>query len=323
MNKKALAIGAASAAAFHFGLSYVTYHEIFERNANIPRIINESSKKKAKKKNPTGGGKKDERVEWMHAQEFTELSLKNERGQMLKAFYLEAAEKSNKYMLCAHGYRNQGKGEFRFITKFYHDNGYNVLLVDHVAEGASEGKRISFGHYESRDMTLWIQFLIDRFGDDIEIALHGISMGSATVILLASNEKLPENVKFVVSDCGYTVLNELFEDVLKLPVCATKPLMKTVDLFHFIKNGYSYYSIRPLDAVSKISIPVLFVHGAADGFIPVRMAWDLYGECKSEKDILIVDNANHIMSYRKDSESYEKKILEFTEKYMKSKVKKA
>lgn len=320
MKKKTAAICAASAAAFHFGLAYLTYYEIFERNANIPRIINETQKKMAKKKNPQGSGKKDERVEWMHAQEFTEYSLINERGQMLKAFYLESAEKSDRYVICAHGYRNQGKGEFRFITKFYHDNGYNVLLIDHVAEGDSEGKRISFGHYESRDMTLWIQFLLDRFGNDIEICLHGISMGSATVVLLAGNETLPENVKFVISDCGYTVLHNLFEEVLTVPKAVSFPLMKTVDLIHKAKNGFGYYEISPLEAVGKIKIPVLFVHGAADGFIPARMAQDLYDACESEKDILIVEHAGHTASYRKNSEDYEKKIIEFTNKYMKNKV---
>lgn len=320
MKNKALAVTAISAAAVHTGLSCITYHEIFERNANIPRIINETSKKKAKKKNPSGG-KKDERSEWMHTQNFTEFSLKNERGETLKAFYLEAAEKSDKYMLCAHGYRNQGKGEFRFITKFYHENGYNVLLVDHTASGASEGKRISFGHYESRDMTLWIQFLLDRFGDDIKIALHGISMGSATVLLLAGNEELPSNVKFVISDCGYTKLNDLFTDVLKVPKALSAPLMKSVDLVNIIKNGYSYYSISPVDAVKKIKLPVLFVHGIADGFIPVKMAQEMYDVCESEKDILLVEHAGHTASYRKDSEAYERKIKKFTEKYMEDSAK--
>ncbi len=316
MKKSVLPVCAASAAAFHLGLSYITYHEIFERSANIPRLINEASKKKAKKKNPAGSAKKDPRSEWMHEQTFTEYSLKNERGQMLKAFYLEAAQKSNKFALCAHGYRNQGKGEFRFITKFYHDNGYNVLLVDHVAEGDSEGKIISFGHHESRDMTLWIQFIIDRFGEDSEILLHGISMGSATVLLLAGNEQLPENVKFVIADCGYTVLSELFETVLKVPKAVSLPLMKTVDLFHVIKTGFSYYDIKPVEAVKNIKLPVLFVHGISDGFIPVTMTEEMYDLCTGDKDILLVEHAGHTASYRKNSEDYEKKIFEFTEKYM-------
>lgn len=320
MKKSTPIICAGAATAVHMGISYLTFREIFARNANIPRWINEASKKKAKKKNPASAGKKDERAEWMHAQKFTEYSLINERGQMLKAFYLEAAEKTDRFVLCSHGYRNQGKGEFRFITKFYHDNGYNVLLVDHVAEGDSEGKYMSFGHFESVDLKLWIQFLLDRFGNDIEILLHGISMGSATVLMLAGNEELPENVKFVVSDCGYSNLHELFEDVLKVPKAFTLPLMKTVDLYHKAANGFSYYDISPIDAVKNIKIPVLFIHGIADGFIPARMAQDMYDVCPSDKDILLVEHAGHIQSYRKNSGDYEKRILEFTQKNMKNKV---
>lgn len=319
MKKKTIAIGAASAAAVHMGISYLTYREIFARNANIPRFINEASKKKAKKKNPASAGKKDERVEWMHAQQFTEYSLKNERGQMLKAFYLEAAEKTDRFVLCSHGYRNQGKGEFRFITKFYHDNGFNVLLVDHVAEGDSEGKLISFGHHESVDLKLWLQFLIDRFGEDIEILLHGVSMGSATVLMLAGNEEIPENVKFIVSDCGFSNLHRLFETVLKVPKAVSMPLMRTVDLYHKAAAGFSYYDVSPVDAVKNIKIPVLFIHGIADGFIPCEMAKEMYDVCPTDKDLLLVEHAGHIQSYRKNSEDYEKKILEFTQKYMNSK----
>ncbi|MCQ2470874.1 MAG: alpha/beta hydrolase [Clostridia bacterium] len=320
MKKSTLPVIVASAAAAHFGISYLTFHEIFDRNVNIPRIINETQKKMAKKKAPAAPSKKDPRVEWMHEQEFEEFTITNDRGQALKGFYLEAAEKSNKFVLCAHGYRNQGKGEFRFITKFYHDNGFNVFLVDHVAEGASEGDMISFGYYESKDMTIWINFLIKNFGEDIEIALHGISMGSATVVLLAGNEKLPENVKFMISDCGYSTLHGLFEDVLKVPAAVSAPLMRSVDFIHKKKTGFSYYDITPIDAVKNIKIPVFFVHGIADGFIPFRMCQELYGACQSEKDILLVEHAGHTASYRKNSEEYEKKILEFKEKYMNNTV---
>ena len=324
MKKSTLPIIAASAAAVHCGVSYLTFHEIFDRSANIPHWINEfdkwKAKQKAKKQNPSAPAKKDERSEWMHRQTFEEFSLVNERGQRLKAFYLPADEKSDRFVVCAHGYRNQGKGEFRFITKFYHESGFNVLLVDHVAEGDSEGEMISFGHHESRDMTLWLDFLIDKFGADIKIFLHGISMGSATVILLAGNEKLPENVKFMIADCGYSSLHTLFEGVLKVPAAVSKPIMKSIDVIHKMKAGFSYYDVNPIDAVDKIKIPVLFVHGIADGFIPYTMTQEMYDACNSEKDILLVEHAGHTGSYRKNSEGYEKKILEFCDKYMKDSV---
>lgn len=45
-------------------------------------------------------------------------------------------------------------------------------------------------------------------GEDVEIVLHGISMGGATA-LMASGMELPEHVKGIISDCGFTSPKEV------------------------------------------------------------------------------------------------------------------
>ena len=45
--------------------------------------------------------------------------------------------------------------------------------------------------------------VLARVGEDAEIVLHGLSMGAATV-LMVSGERLPEQVKAIIEDCGYT-----------------------------------------------------------------------------------------------------------------------
>lgn len=312
-TSKALGIIGATGVAAHLGFSYYAFRQVFGRNASLPNKIYE--KERAKKYN----GKlppEDPRVTWMHEQNFTPYEIKNDRGETLRGYYLEAKEKSDRFILGSHGYRSRGKGEYRFISKFYHEHGYNIFLVDHTAAGESEGDYISFGYYESRDLLLWTNFLVETFGSDIKIALHGISMGCATVLLLAGNENLPENVKFVISDCGYTSAKEQFESVLKKKHIPSKPLIATAGLINKAVCRYSLGDVRPIDAVKKTKLPMLFIHGSSDGLVPKEMALDMYAVCPTEKDILIVENAGHAESYQKNSEAYERKILEFTEKYM-------
>lgn len=313
MKIKALIAAAGALAGAYLGFSYLVYHEVFERNAGLPAKINDG----AKKKDTNAPKRQDERSKWMHEQQFTDFTVINDRNEKLCAHYLAAANESKTFVIGSHGYRNRGKGEFRFISKFYHENDYNILLVDHTASGDSEGSHISFGYHESRDLLLWVNFLVEKFGTDINIILHGISMGCASVLLLAGSRKLPENVKFVIADCGFASVRGQFESVLKSVKVPAHPLLETVSAINKLKHGFSISSVSPIEAVKNIEIPVLFIHGEKDTFVPGAMTKAMYETCTSEKDILLVENAGHAQSYQKNSAAYEEKIIEFTKKYIK------
>lgn len=312
--KKILGGAAIASAAAFSALSVFAFHEIFSKNAKLPGMINDKEKSKVKQKNPQK--KEDPRVKWMHEQEFTPYQIKNDRGETLCGFFLKADTDSDKYVLCSHGYRSRGKGEFRFISKFYHDIGYNIFLVDHIASGDSEGKYISFGYNEHRDLRLWVDFLLDTFGKDINIAIHGISMGCATVMMLAGNYKLPGNVKFIVADCGYTNAKEQFERVLKSANVPPQPLLGSVGLVNKLIQGFSLEEAGPYSSIKNVTLPVLFVHGKDDGFVPMELTLKMYDACESEKELLLVEKAGHAQSYQKGTAAYEEKIIKFTEKYI-------
>lgn len=70
------------------------------------------------------------------------------------------------------------------------------------------------------------------------------------------------------------------------------------------------------DALSKTNIPVLIIHGNADTQAPLYMAYRLYNSCRSEKSLLIVNDAGHAESYSKDPDTYEKTVKEFIQKHL-------
>ena len=157
MKKHSLRKAAAVGTAVYAGVCGLLFYEVFNRNATIPGKIYESKHKK--KTSGASQQQEDERLTWMKEQQFTEVTLHNAAGHTLKAFYLPADTESDRYAVCAHGYRCHGRREFRYITKFYHDRGFNVLLVDHRASGESEGAWITFGKKESEDLLLWINWI--------------------------------------------------------------------------------------------------------------------------------------------------------------------
>ena len=73
---------------------------------------------------------------------------------------------------------------------------------------------MGFGCLDRRDLMRWIDWTLKKCGEDVQILLHGNSMGGATV-LMASGLKLPGQVKGIISDCGFTSAKEVFSHVLR------------------------------------------------------------------------------------------------------------
>ena len=215
-----------------FGVvSYLVFYEVIARNSKIPGKIDANAKKKMMETNPEKF-LLDPREEWLNDQTFENYSITNVDGNKLKGYLLKADKPSDVYVFGSHGYRCWGKREFRLMAKFYHDLGFNVFIVDHQAHGESEGKYIGFGSHESRDAMQWLKFMTDTFGSDIQIILHGVSMGCATVMMMSGNPDLPKNVKFTVADCGYTSPWAEFDYQLKNAHVPTSPLLDGANFFN-------------------------------------------------------------------------------------------
>lgn len=246
-----------------------------------------------------------------------DLSIKSADGLELRAWYLPAEEETKHFALLAHGHKCNGPDEFSHMIPFYHNElKYNVLLPDHRAHGRSEGKYMGFGALDHKDILLWVRYLIDRFGEDIEIILHGISMGAATV-MLANSANPPEQVKLIVEDCGFTDCHEETAYVLKGMIGFNFPLIVNLSsAICKIRAGYHFKDADCLGQMKNAARPVLFIHGDADTYVPTEMVYRLHEACPTPKDLLIVKGAIHAYSYYDAPELYQKKVKDFFAKYM-------
>ena len=62
-------------------------------------------------------------------------------------------------------------------------------------------------------------------------------------------------------------------------------------------------------------IPVLFVHGSDDRFVPVTMTYENYRACAAPKELLVVPGAGHGLSYYVEQDRYEEKVKAFWAEY--------
>lgn len=258
--------------------------------------------------------------EWLNQQKTEDVFIQSDDGLKLHATLLKNEQASKKTVICFHGYTSCSTNDYVALSKFYYEQGFNILLVDERAHGQSEGKYIGFGVLDRKDALKWIDYSIKLFGDDNIIFLHGISMGAATV-LMTSGLELPDNVKTIVADCGFTSAYDVFSHILKRDYHIPKfPIMNLTDLLTKITAGYGYKDVTTLGEVAKTKVPIIFIHGDKDDFVPVWMSEQNYKVCTSDKQLLIVEGADHAEAYYIDKEAYEKAIIDSIDKYTKENV---
>ena len=248
---------------------------------------------------------RDQMVEWtrqIRSMQHECLSIKSFDGLTLRAKYYEYAPGAPLEILF-HGYRGNAERDLCGGVARCFALGRNALIVNQRASGDSDGHVISFGINERRDCLAWIDFAISHFGADVKIIITGISMGAATVMMAAA-EQLPPNVVCALADCGYTSAEEIIKKIvaeMKLPPKLVYPFIKlSARLFgHFDLDETS-----PLEAMSKARIPVIFIHGDADDFVPYDMSRRLYEACITTKRLVTVHGAGHGLAYPIDRTGY-------------------
>ena len=216
-----------------------------------------------------------------------------------------------KVVICFHGYTSQGMKDYIGLSGYYLNNGYSMLLVDERAHGQSEGTYIGFGCLDRHDARKWIKWVTETCGEDVQILLHGTSMGGATVLMTSSME-LPSQVKGIISDCAFTSPKEVFTHVLKhMMHMPAFPMIQTADILNRKLAGYGLDECNAAREVKRAKVPILFIHGSGDTFVPCSMCETLYENCSAPKEKLIIEGAAHAESYYKETAEYETAMNKF------------
>ncbi len=241
-----------------------------------------------------------------------EVSIESFDGLKLCGLWVRAKEPKGTILL-AHGYRSSKLLDFSVAFEYYHDLGMNLLVPDQRAHGKSEGKYITFGVKESRDMVSWIDFHNQTYGN-FPVILSGLSMGASTMLYLADRE-LPPNVKGIIADCGFTspkaILGSVFRSVIHMPA---GPTLLAAEWFARIFAGFSLTEKDTRVVLKNSRLPVFMVHGTDDNFVPCEMTREGYAVCTGEKSLLLVDGAEHGVSFLVDRPAYTDAIMKFLDK---------
>ena len=308
-----LIIALAAAAIIGSILYAVTVRELTKKYFTRHRFSETTSKHNRKKIVADDSGYRafmHEAVKTFSEVPFERMEVKSVDGLNLVG-RLYAAENADKTVICIHGYCGTGIRDMSAIAPFFIKNGFNVLLVDNRAHGESEGNVIGYGVLDSLDIAVWINAL--KTARPVKSTfLYGISMGAATAMMTAQYVRR-EEVAGIIADCGYTSIYEQMRFMLRTLTLVPPALI--VPAIRSRAKKFAGYDIKTTDTreiLAKTDIPVLFVHGSEDKFVPPAMTEQNARACASAHDVLIVKDAKHAESYFLGREAYEKRVLAFT-----------
>ena len=214
--------------------------------------------------------------------------------------------------LLFHGFRSAWNVDFACAFANYYALGLSLLVVDQRAHGESEGRYITYGIRERQDVLSWVRYVNERCGEDTPLLLAGLSMG-ATTVQMACGSDLPQNVRAVVADCGFTAPEAIFRHVLRMRRLPGWLFLPQLRLFCKLLAGFETTEYSTLKAQRRNGIPTFFAHGDADRLVPCRMSRANFAACAAPKRIFTVHGAGHGMCFLLDRDGYVKALTDFLE----------
>ena len=262
------------------GASYLAYQAISDQL--IERIFTKRQEKRVVE---------TKYLEWLSSSNAIEVKVKSFDGLKLSAYNIRN-HKDDRYIIMLHGVYSDKSDMYDRAMEF-DKLGYNLLLVDQRGAGDSEGEWCTYGVKESQDLQIWINYLCQKY-EDVKICLYGVSMGAAAVMMSTAYE-LPDQVKCLIEDCGYSSLRDEVAHVIKkdYKIYFPYPILKMLEKKMIERFGMRFDDVCPKLCLENNEIPILFIHGEKDEFVPHEMSVILYNHNKGIKKYYSVPDAGH------------------------------
>ena len=240
------------------------------------------------------------------------VQFPSESGSTIHGWLISGRKRGGAVVLMhgLHGNRTSMLDRARFLSH----TGYTVLLFDFQAHGESPGKHITFGYLESRDARAAVSFLRARAPGE-PIGVIGVSMGAAAALLAAP----PLEADALVLEMVYPTIDQAIDDRLQMrfgkPGSALAPLLSWQIR---PRLGISTTDLRPIDKVGGIHAPKLFIAGANDEDTRIEESRAIFAAAAEPKELWVVNGAKHEDLLPVAGQEYQRRILLFFERYLRS-----
>jgi alpha-beta hydrolase superfamily lysophospholipase len=255
-------------------------------------------------------GINSDRVEKFSYTSFDGLKLKVIKIPALQNLSKSIPEEVGKgAIIFLHGVRRH-KEQVYPMAAFFSAAGYDCYAPDLRSHGESEGRFTTYGFKEMQDVSRLIDTISRNYKNGGSIILWGQSMGAATAMLTMAQDN---RVTAGIVESTFSDFREVVGDYFVRDIgFRSKPVLSYMIWGAGILTGLDASQISPLEYSSRISAPVLLVHGTADKKIDISHAHRIYARLKSPGSrFLQVEKARHTNIWETGGDLYFKRVLEF------------
>ena len=207
--------------------------------------------------------------------------------------------------------RTEGCKYSYYFAEPYRLAGYNVLVIDNRCHGLSDGKYVSLGLKEYRDILCWGKMLHEKFNNK-KIVIHGICIGSATALYTLTANECPDYFAGMVADGMYvnfieSIKNHMIEQKRKnISIC-----LKLLSLFFKVRTGKNMVKQGPIEYIDKLNKPILFIYSKQDLYSVPEKGQLLYDKCQTTKQLAWFDRGAHSKVRINNLEKYDQTVVSF------------
>ncbi len=283
-------------------ITYIMFLMVCKNNKNKMPMEKEVAKTLEPYKDMIDIGQK-----WMEdklkRKQINDIYIKSNDGLKLHAIFIMHPHSKGIFLEC-HGYKSTAQRDLYPSCHEYYKMGYSLLIPDNRACGLSEGKYVTFGMKESDDVICWVKYINKSYHKQA-IILAGVSMGATSILLALKHIKRKMNIKCALVDCGFV---SAYDEVL---YCIKHYFHLHGKLFigmiNFWCKRIAKFSLKKTNTTllpNKVKIPILFIHGVDDDFVPCENTKVNYEKYDGPKEIVLFEKTSHGISYLVDSKRY-------------------
>lgn len=205
------------------------------------------------------------------------IPLRNGQGvtERIHGWWMPVSQQERGALLYFHGNGGNIGSNVNHAARF-HRMGLSVLLVDYRGYGQSEGAFPQEATVYQDAQAAWNYLTQQRGYRPEQVMIFGHSLGGAIAINLAVQQ--PQAAGLIVQG-SFTSMGEMAH--------RTTP-------FSFLPiNWLLTQRFNSIEKVSRLEMPVFYIHGVEDREVPADMSQSLYEASPTPKHIWLVPGAGH------------------------------
>lgn len=242
---------------------------------------------------------------------FEDVTISSFDGTRLHGWWMRASRRASTVVML-HGVKKNRTDVLRAALTLRRA-GFNILVFDGRGHGNSEGRYVTYGYFERRDVESAIDWLItEKQVDRNRVGLAGESMGAAIALQVAAQNPW---IKAVWADSPFASLKLIAEEfvsrVTGLPIAVLNPVLWSALHMANYRGNFDVHSVNPSALAAQIKCPVYLVHGTADQLISAAHSKSIYAALGGEKEIWFVEGAGHARSVRFVRDVYSERLTQF------------